>query len=105
MAMLKRRARAIDLEGSRHRRGEAAMGRDLTLRRWSPKLPAISSTPSSRLDSPLPRSRTGREILPLEELYVRKKFPRYIGSAPDTGVLLPLEVGLRRMICTSSETP
>jgi hypothetical protein len=43
---------------------------------------------------PLPKSRTGRETLPLKELYGRKKFPRYIVSAPDTGVLLPPEVGL-----------
>jgi hypothetical protein len=79
-------------------RGDAAVG-------LSPKLPAMPSTPFSRLDSPLPKSRTGRGLLPLEELYVRKKFPRYIVSATNTGVLLPLEDGLRRMICTSSETP
>jgi len=43
-------------------------------------------------------------ILPLEELYARKKFPRSIGPAPDTGVLFPPEDGLRQMICTFSET-
>lgn len=98
----------MSLEGSRHRPGEAAVldtSRGDAAVGLSPKLPAMSSTPFSRLDSPLPKSRTGRGILPLEELYVRKKFPRYIVSATNTGVLLPLEDGLRRMICTSSETP
>jgi hypothetical protein len=54
----------------------------------------ISSAHSFQLDSPLPTSRTVRRILPPEELYLREKFPRCIGSAPGTGVLLPLEDGL-----------
>jgi hypothetical protein len=60
----------------------------------------ISSMHFFQLDSPLPTSRTGPGILRPEEHYVREKSPKYIVSAPRTGVLLPLEDGLRQMICT-----
>ena len=65
------------------------------------EFPKISSTRSFQLDLPLPTNRTGREILLLEEFYRREKFPRYIGLAPGTDVLPPLEDGLRLTFCTS----
>jgi len=65
----------------------------------------ISSTPSFQPDSPLPTNRTGRRIPPLEEFYVREKFPRYTCSVRGAGVLLPLEDDSRQMICTPGETP
>jgi len=53
-----------------------------------------------QLALPLPMSRTDHGILAMEEVHVRKQFPRYIDTVLSTGVLLQLEDGLRQTICT-----
>jgi hypothetical protein len=59
---------------------------------------------SFQLDLPLPMSRTGHGILPMEEVHVREQFPRYIDSVLGTGVLLQLEDCLRHTTCTPCDT-
>ena len=84
----------VGFQSAKYRFGKSTIGRHLKSGaelRFS--LPTISSTPSFQLDLPLPKSGTGRRIRPPEEPHVREKFPRYMGSAPGTGVLLPLEDG------------